>query len=130
MRPPESITSDKTAGPDPETRGSTGRSTDLPAVVTGVLSAVGFLALAAIVVAGASLGLRHSIFEPIEEKAAFETVVESTDEELAARPLGELLTLTDQVHEYRWDHPGAYSLAEDAKDRLEKIIWAKQSRGE
>jgi hypothetical protein len=99
-------------------------------VVTGILSVIGLLALVAIIAAAVTLGSRHSFFEPAEEKAAFELVIESTDEELAARPLGELLTLTDQVNQYKWDHPGAYTLAGDTMYRLEKIIRAKQGRGE
>lgn len=133
MSTPESITSDKTATGATGTPEAAAEALDLTflgKVVTGVLSVIGLLALIAIIAAAVTLGARHNIFEPAEEKAAFEMVIESTNEELAARPLGELLTLTDQVSAYKWEHPGAYTLADDTMDRLEKIIRAKQGRGE
>lgn len=88
------------------------------------LNALGVGVLVGVLAVGATLGLRHFVFEPIEGKDAFIQVAQASEKELSAKSYDELIGLKLKLYHYQ-DQPGMYGPAHDAGLRVERAINAK-----
>ncbi len=94
-------------------------------ILTRSLNALGVGLLVGVLAIGGTLGIRHFVFEPVEQENAFIEVAGSNDEELRAKSYDELIDLKQNVYRFA-DRPGMYSVAWDEGRRIERAITAKK----
>lgn len=95
------------------------------AVLTRSLNALGIGFLIGVLAVGGFLGIRHFVFEPVEQEDAFILFAGSTDEELRAKSYDELIDLKQNVYRFA-DQPGMYGAAWDEGRRIERAIATKK----
>ncbi|QOD06074.1 hypothetical protein [Pseudarthrobacter sp. BIM B-2242] len=82
-------------------------------IVVGVLAVAGFL------------GIRHFLYEPLEQRAAFVEVASSTDEELRGKSYDELIDLKQYVFKLAAHAPGMTTPGLEQSRRLDRAIASK-----
>jgi hypothetical protein len=97
-----------------------------PARTTKVTTALAVGLFLCILAGGSTLGLRHFVFEPQEEKAAFVEVASSTDSQLHAKSIDELISLDTRISDYSYAIPAMHYSAVDEIMRVEDAIAAKK----
>lgn len=113
----EPTTTNEPAGIEVESTHSTVRPR-IP-LALGVGFFVGVLAV------GGTLGLRHFVYEPMEQKAAFIEVVSASNDELRAKSYDELIDLKSNVYNFS-GRTGMLLLSMDEEERIDRAIATKR----